>query len=428
MPPVKPQPHQIHWPFVIAWLFALVFYFLQYGLRSAPSVMVSDLTTAYGLTAMGISSLIGVYYYTYSSFALVAGASLDRYGPKYTIPIGIVTLAAGCALFVAGSLTPATAGRLLQGAGSAVAFPGAVYLAVQGFPAKYLATAIGFTQMAGMFGGSAGQFMVAPIMKAIPSWREFWIYASIPLIAIALILFFVTPRKEAERSPEHHTFASILEPFKIVLGNPQSYLCGIVAGLLFLPTTIGDMIWGVRFLQTEGVSDYLIASDRASMVPLGWVIGCPLLGYIADHIGLRKPVLIGGAIMMLLSAVAIVYLPYATPAYIGGFLLGVGSGAAMIPYSMIKEANPDKVKGSATGVINFLVFLFSALLAPAYGALLSHVSGGAKLTLSDFQEAGVLGVGLIILAIILAFFLTETGLKARRQSSADGLAVHSPAE
>jgi hypothetical protein len=67
MQPGKPQPDQIHWPFVIAWLFALMFYFLQYGLRSAPSVMVSDLTTAYGLTAMGISSLIGVYYYTYSS-------------------------------------------------------------------------------------------------------------------------------------------------------------------------------------------------------------------------------------------------------------------------------------------------------------------------------------------------------------------------
>jgi hypothetical protein len=76
----KPPANEIHWVFVTAWLFALIFYFLQYGLRSAPSVMVSDLTTAYGLTALGISSLIGVYYYTYSSFALVAGACLDRYG------------------------------------------------------------------------------------------------------------------------------------------------------------------------------------------------------------------------------------------------------------------------------------------------------------------------------------------------------------
>ena len=28
-------------------------------------------------------------------------------------------------------------------------------------------------------------------------------------------------------------------------------------------------------------------------------------------------------------------------------LIGIGSGAAMIPYAMIKEANPHKVKGSA---------------------------------------------------------------------------------
>jgi len=35
----------------------------------------------------------------------------------------------------------------------------------------------------------------------------------------------------------------------------------------------------------------------------------------------------------------------------------------MIPHAMIKEANPHKVKGSAPGAINFLVFSFSALLA-----------------------------------------------------------------
>ena len=28
----------------------------------------------------------------------------------------------------------------------------------------------------------------------------------------------------------------------------------------------------------------------------------------------------------------------------------------MIPYTMIKEGNPDEVKGSATGGINFITF------------------------------------------------------------------------
>jgi hypothetical protein len=55
--------------------FFLIFYFLQYALRSAPGVMIPELTTAFGLTTLGISSLLGLYYYTYASFAIVAGPS-----------------------------------------------------------------------------------------------------------------------------------------------------------------------------------------------------------------------------------------------------------------------------------------------------------------------------------------------------------------
>ena len=48
--------------FIVAWAFCLLFYFGQYALRSAPGVMVPELTTQFGLTALGVSSLIGLYY------------------------------------------------------------------------------------------------------------------------------------------------------------------------------------------------------------------------------------------------------------------------------------------------------------------------------------------------------------------------------
>jgi MFS family permease len=145
------------------------------------------------------------------------------------------------------------------------------------------------------------------------------------------------------------------------------------------------------------------------MVPRGWVIGGPLPGYLADRIGRRKPVLIGGAVLMLIATVLFVYLPGVMPPYLLGLLLGIGSGAAMIPYSIIKEVNPDDVKGSATGAINFLVFTLSALLAPAYGWLLNSLAGGGKLTLGVFQHASSVGVGGIVLAIVLTLFIRETG-------------------
>ncbi len=97
----------------------------------------------------------------------------------------------------------------------------------------------------------------------------------------------------------------MLTPYKVVFSNPQSYLCGAVAGLLFVPTTIGDMTWGVAFFQRDRMFSFHDAVVTGSLVPLGWVIGCPVLGWLADRVGRRKPVLIGGAVGMLLSAALI---------------------------------------------------------------------------------------------------------------------------
>jgi len=413
--PAAPAAAAVHPGFILAWFFCLLFYFIQYAVRSAPSVMLPELTAAFGLTTLGVSSLLGLYYYTYSTFAIVAGASLDRWGAKYTIPTGVLLLAVGIGMFGLGIGWAAQIGRLLQGAGAAFAFVGAVYLATHGFPAKWLATAVGFTQCMGMLGGSAGQFAVAPLVHGPITWQQFWLYAGIVTLVIALLLVIATPRRE--EPPAQGPVWTMFAPYKTVLSNPQSYLCGLSAGLLFLPTTVGGMIFGVSFLRQGWHLGYTEAVNRASMVPLGWVIGAPLLGYVADHFGRRKPVLFGGIVLMLAAATGILYLPANTaPPYLLGFLLGFGSGAAMIPYSIIKEVNPDKVKGSATGAINFLVFVMSAFAAPFYGWLLQKLAGGAPLTLPVFQRGGVgLILGMLI-ALVLAWFIRETGWAATRRT------------
>ena len=404
-----------HIAFIVAWAICLLFYFLQYAVRSAPSVMIPELTQAYGLTTLGVSSVIGLYYYTYSTFALVSGAALDRWGAKYTVPTGIFLLAVGLIMFGVGSAEMAYVGRLLQGAGAAFAFVGAVYLATHGFPARYLATAIGFTQMMGMLGGSAGQFGVAPLVHGVMSWQQFWFYSGAIALVVMVAMLIATPRQDLSEQPKGSAW-SMFSPLKIVLTNPQSYLCGLSSGLLFLPTTVGGMIWGVAFLRQGWHIDYAEAVNRASMIPLGWVVGSPVLGYIADHFGRRKPVLFAGMALMLVCALAILYLPpNSLPAYLPGFLFGFGSGAAMIPYSMIKEVNPDEVKGSATGAMNFMVFVMSAFAAPAAGWVLQNLAGGGTLTLDIFTEGGGTAVVVaIVLAAIIALFLKETGFAARK--------------
>jgi MFS family permease len=395
--------------FVIAWFFTAIFYFLEYAVRSSPSVMIQGLEASFNTTALGIATILGVYYYTYSSMSLVAGAALDHLGAKRSVPVGITILGLGCLLFSVPAVIAGDIGRLLQGAGSAFAFTGAVYLAARGFPPRYLATAIGATQCVGMLGGWAGQNAVGPMIEHGLGVHVFWVGIGALILVNAVILYFATPREQLGAHAQEGGFGSLLKPYKVVFSNPQSYLCGIVAGLLFAPTTIGDMIWGVAAFQKDLQFSYHNAVVIASMVPLGWVFGCPLLGWLSDRIGRRKPVIVGSAVVMILAAAQIAFKPLPISVKLGMFIFGVASGAAMIPYSIIKEVNPDNVKGSATGGINFLVFAITAFVGPIYANGVGRGTGATPNLTLHFQRGAMFWIACCAAAIVVSFFLRETG-------------------
>jgi MFS family permease len=398
---------------VIIWVVTAIYYFYQYALRSAPSVMLPQLSKAFGLSALGVASMAGLFYYGYSPFSLVAGAAMDNLGPRKVLPIAAAAVGVGALLFATGNSSLASIGRLMQGAGGVFALVGAVYIATKNFAASRAATLIGATQMFGMAGGSAGQFVVGPLVGGGLAWNRFWLGMGVVGLLMGVVLFVLLP-KEVTPQPREGSLRNALLALWAVGKNPQSILCGLIAGLLFIPTTIFDMIWGVRYLQEAHGLDYATAVLRTSAVPFGWIIGCPLLGFLSDRIGRRKPIIITAALLLLCLAWILFGPKGVLPPYSLGLGAGIVSGAAMLPYTIIKEANPPQFGGSATGVINFLNFTFSALLGPVFGWILLRVAGGAgSMELQHYQIAFaplLLGVGL---AIVLTLFLKETGPAAR---------------
>src|SRR3954462_7537546 len=407
----------------VAWLVTAVYYFYQYALRSAPAVMMPQLADAFGLSAMGVASVVGLFYYGYSPFSLVAGVAMDRLGPRRVVPIGAATVGIGALLFASGSSEAASVGRLLQGAGGVFALVGAAYIATTNFPASRAATLIGATQMFGMAGGSAGQFVVGPIIAAGLPWSRFWIVMGVAGLMISALLFFLLP-EPAKRDRDDDWMKAAASGLGTVFRNPQSILCGMIAGLLFIPTTIFDMIWGVRYLQEARGLEYASAVMRSATVPLGWIVGCPLLGLLSDRLGRRKPVIASGALVLLACMAWILYgRPNVVPPYLVGLVAGLASGAAMLPYTVIKEANPPEASGTATGVVNFLNFTFSALLGPVFGWVLLSVSGGGTtMTLEHYQTAFEPLLYGVVIAMVLTFFLKETGPAVRRQERTVGVA------
>ena len=403
----------------IAWLIAAVYYFYQYMLRSAPAVMMPQLQDAFGLGALGVTSLVGLFYYGYSPFSLVAGVAMDSLGPRKVVPIGAAAVGVGALLFATGGTEAASVGRFIQGAGGVFALIGAAYIATQNFPASRAATLIGATQMFGMAGGSAGQFVVGPLIGRGTPWQFFWIGMGLVGLVISVLLFLLLPKRQPSATNVHATadvWAGAGRALLAVFRNPQSILCGIIAGLLFIPTTIFDMTWGVRYLQEAHGYEYATAVLRSASVPFGWIIGCPLLGFLSDRIGRRKPVIAGGAIVLLGCLTWILYGPAdALPPYVLGIVAGTASGAAMLPYTVIKEANAPEHGGTATGVVNFVNFTFSALLGPVFGWLLTAVTGdAAQRELGHYQTTFQPLLYGVILAIVLTLLLKETGSAAAR--------------
>lgn len=393
--------------YVMAWLLCLIFYSLEYASRSSPSVMVSELAKSFGTTLVGLTSVLGTYYYTYSLTSLIAGASLDRIGAKRVLPVGLLLFAGGCLLFLVPSLAVGYTARLLQGAGSAFAFTGAVYLASRGLPARWLSTAIGTTQCLGMAGGFAGTFLLGPMLERGLSWQAAWWFLGIGGLVIGMLLFFATPSIAAP--PSDHIVESFLSPYRIVFRNPRSYLCGLVSGLLFVPTTIGAMIWGVAFFQKDRGLTYGNAVVTASLVTMGWVVGCPALGWLSDKRGRRKPALFLGIVVMIVMMVQMIALPNLLPVTLSCFLFGFGSGAAMIPYTIIKEVNPDNVAGSATGAMNFMTFGISALIGPVFGRLFGPGFLHPSNPLQHFRDSLWFWIGGSLIALVAAAVLPETG-------------------
>ncbi len=417
-------------PALVAWLVVAVYYFYQYALRSAPSVMLPQLSEAFSVNALGVAAIVGMFYYGYSPFSLVAGAAIDRFGAKRIVPVGAALVGVGAVLFGTGNVVAANVGRFLQGAGGVFALVGAVYLVTKNFPASCAASFIGATQMFGMAGGSAGQFCVGPLIKNGVGWGSFWILAGLLGLGISAGLFVLLPAEpRTKQPPGAGGLASLLGSLKRVFLNPQSVLCGLISGLLFIPTTILGMTWGVRFLQEARGREFEQAVSLAATVPLGWMVGCPLLGFISDRIGRRKPVILGGGIALL---VVLVWVLFGDPEILRGatvgLLMGVASGAAMLPYTVIKEANPPELGGTATGVINFINFTFSALLGPVFGSRLLQVSEGTTRMALEHYQAGFkpLLYG-VLAALILTCFLKETG-RAAAPAQFTGPAQEKPLE
>lgn len=405
---------------IAGFVLGATFFGYAFLLRVQPSVIVADLMRDFAVGAAALGGLSAFYFYAYAGMQVPVGMLMDRFGPRRLMSVALLFCALGLALFaLAPVLELAALGRVMVGAGAAFSFLGALTVAVRGLPPRHFGLLTGLLQALGMAGAVAGQAPFRWLVEASAGWREasLWLAGFGLLLAVAVFLVVRDGPKPgrggddaASQRPKGATMA--------VLRNLQTWWAAIVSFLMTMVLLAFAGLWAVPFLvQGHGMANQQAASLLALFF-IGWAIGSLGAGSLSDRLGLRRPPILAGGTLGLVSLTAFIY--WADPASVLGaallLLAGMGCSTMILTYALARESNHPAAAGTAMGLANMATVGSGAVMQPVIGALLDLnwngevVQGVPVYTLETFRSAFlVLPVCLTVAIVMTAFLLRETG-------------------
>ncbi|MGE3953740.1 MAG: MFS transporter [Parachlamydiales bacterium] len=391
----------------VVWGLALLFSYYELVLRVSPSVMVPELEGSFQVSAGVVGSVSAFYLYAYAPLQFPIGVMMDRYGARSLLSIASALCGLGALLFsIAPYLALAGGGRFLMGAGSAFAWVGLVYVVTQWFPAGRLALLIGLSNSLGMLGAVTGQ---GPLSFAIThfGWRPSMLVLGLFGFALATLLYFT-----ARKDPPNVTKASLPPTFgrlwyqaKGVLQNGQSWVIAVGTLFFYIPIVCFAALWGVPFIRAVyGVSQNG-AAFTTSLIYIGFIVGGPIIGLLADRFQARKGLLIASTSLALLALMPILYLPQIGIRWASLllFCLGLFCSAQLLAYSYVTRINVAAAKGTAIAFTNTMVFVGGALVQPLIGILLDlfFPTEGASPSPGAYQAVLALCPATLLIALMV---------------------------
>ena len=362
-------------------LLAAGFFFAEYFARVAPSVMVPDLMAAFKVNALALGSLSAFFYYAYVAMQLPVGALMDRFGPRVLLSSMACVCGLACLIFAhTNSLHMAALSRFLMGFSAAFAFVGALKIARTWFCSSRFGFLAGLTQALGMVGAAVGEGPVSVLVENL-GWRPTMLIIGAILIILSILIFiFVRDRKYIENKKIHipnkdnSDHISIITSLVLVLKNKQTWINGLIVGCLYAPTAAFAELWGASYLNKVYGFKPEIAASGVGLIFIGWAISSPIIGFISDKIGQRKPVIICSLLLSALFMLLVLYLPNLSTwgLFILLFCYGLSNVGVATCYAVASEIVDVKCAGTSMSFANMASVIIGAFFQPIIGGLLDY--------------------------------------------------------
>lgn len=410
----------------LIWGLAAFFFFAHYVVRVTPGQISEELEVAFHITKTQMGLLGAAFYLPYVIMQMPVGYLVDRFGSRLLLTFAVIVCSVSSFIFASAVVFDmAIVSRILLGFCSATAFIGALKLITVWFEPRKLALLVGITQALGMLGASTGAGLV-PYLNDAVGWRStFQIFGIVFLVLAVLIFAFVRnhPSQERTAEGEHNTPSVRNLSLKHVLMNRYTWINAFYAGFIYAPTDVMGELWGHEFLRhIHGLASHT-ASMSISFLFIGWGIGGPLAGWLADHLG-RRPVMILSAVFGLVILPIVFYVPHLSPLLILVllFFYGITNTGLIASYAAAGELHDKTQAGFSMAIANMLSVMLGALLMPLLGWLLewqakSHMMDGVmRFIPQDYERATLVLPLCMLLALLCSLFSRETLAPADQSS------------
>lgn len=385
-----------------------IIYFMACLHRVAPTVIAGDLVLEFDTDATALGVMASAYFYLYAAVQPPVGVLSDTLGPRAVTTAFACIACAGVMLFaLAPGMAWATAGRALVGIGVGGVFIPALKIFSRWFRKKEFASITGLFLAFGNAGNLSASLPLTWLVILL-GWRaSFMVLGVVTLVMVFLAWLVVRDRPEdkgwppvaeddaaADTSPgtspdtspgmprdiagEAPAGTGTLARLSMVAGNADFWKVTLSYFFFGGPALAFQGLWAVPYLVDVHGYGRMAAGGLLMLIPLGFIIGAPLVGVFSDRLSTgRKPVILltlGAA----LACWSVFLLTGARPpgVMIGPLFLVIGlcgGGTLSLYFSMVRDLFPPWLTGTAIGLMNPAAFLGTALFQPFSGYLMDLV-------------------------------------------------------
>ena len=377
----------------------------MYAMQVLPSINIIEMKATLHINNYQIAQIKNAFLFTYVLMQIPVGLLFDRYESKKLLALALIIFGIGNVLF---ALTTnyylALLARAMMGFGGSFSFIGCLYLSRIWMSASVFALMVAVTEsLLGV--SSAGFNTLFTLMKAHYTYQDIAFGTGIFSFCLALAAYGILTEK-TEKTEKESASSYLKRSLPKILTNKIIILLTAFTGFAFVSYGVMTNLWAVEYLKKTFELQQIHAVMINSLTSIGFIIGCPLITFIANRTSMLKTMIVGSILITVTSTLSyIIDIPIYEQMTVL-LLLGIFTSCSILPFIIAKYVTDGKTYGLASGLINMSFGGMSIIFNKISGHLLT-VTGEFETATIPVIAAGA--AALVIACVLLIFLDHKTG-------------------